>query len=126
MVAFLGGPADILEQPDKYLPKAEVVKPVFMPESGYLSSMDTRAIGMAVVDLGGGRKRASDVLDYSVGLNQIAQLGQKLDAKTPVCFVHANSEDAFSRAASRIQSAIQLTEVEPKPVSTLYNFETLK
>ena len=126
MVAFLGGPNDLLEQPNKYLPKAEIIKPVFMSESGYLSSMDTRAIGMAVVDLGGGRSKADDKLDYSVGLNQIAQLGQKLDSKTPLCFVHANSEEAFSRAALRIQGAITLTEDEPKPVSTLYNLETLK
>lgn len=126
MVAFLGGPNDLLELPNKYLPKAEIIKPVFMSESGYLSSMDTRAIGMAVVDLGGGRSKADDKLDYSVGLNQIAQLGQKLDSKTPLCFVHANSEEAFSRAALRIKGAIKLTEDEPKPVSTLYNLETLK
>jgi len=122
MVAFLGGPADILEQPDKYLPKAEVVKPVFMPESGYLSSMDTRAIGMAVVDLGGGRKRASDVLDYSVGLNQIAQLGQKLDSKTPVCFVHSNNEEDFKRAENRILNAILLRDTKPDLSPMLYAF----
>jgi thymidine phosphorylase len=122
MVAFLGGPADILEQPDKYLPKAEVVKPVFMPESGYLSSMDTRAIGMAVVDLGGGRKRASDVLDYSVGLNQIAQLGQKLDSKTPVCFVHSNNEDDFKRAENRILNAVLLSDTKPDLSPMLYAF----
>ncbi|EAQ63419.1 thymidine phosphorylase [Marinomonas sp. MED121] len=122
MVTFLGGPNDLLDNPDKYLPKAPIIKPIFAPDSGYLSSMDTRAMGMAVVDLGGGRKRASDELDYSVGLSQFAQLGDSLDASKPICFVHANNEDDFNRARSRISSSITLSNSKPNIGPMLHKF----
>ncbi len=122
MVAGLGGPSDLLDKADIYLPRAKYIRPVYANHSGYLASMDTRAIGMAVVDLGGGRTRASDTLDYSVGLNQIASLGQKLDQQTPLCFVHASNEDDFKRAQKSILTAIQLSENKVKTAPVLHQF----
>ena len=122
MVAGLGGPADLLERAESYLPKANLIRPVYANHEGYLASMDTRAMGMAVVDLGGGRTRATDNLDYSVGLNQIASLGQKLDQQTPLCFVHGKNEDDFNRAQQSILAAITLTESEPKTGPVLYQY----
>ncbi len=54
--------------------------------------MDTRALGMSVVTLGGGRRKATDPIDYSVGLSDIAALGAKVDTQTPLAIIHANSE----------------------------------
>ncbi|NMU06945.1 thymidine phosphorylase, partial [Vibrio parahaemolyticus] len=67
MVAGLGGPADFVENYDNYLEKAEIIKPVYATETGIVSAMDTRAIGMAVVAMGGGRRVATDEIDYAVG-----------------------------------------------------------
>ena len=122
MVSSLGGPSDLLEKPAAYLAKANVIRPVYALGSGYLATMDTRAMGMAVVDLGGGRTRATDELNYAVGLNQIAELGQSLDQHTPLCFVHANNEVDFKRAEKAIQTAISLTEKAPSLTPTLYAF----
>ena len=67
MVAGLGGPVDFVENYDNYLEKAEIIKPVYATETGVVSAMDTRAIGMAVVSMGGGRRVATDEIDYAVG-----------------------------------------------------------
>lgn len=64
MVAAQGGPADFVQRYDRYLPAATLNKPVFPAGAGYIRSMDTRALGMTVVALGGGRQRASDAIDY--------------------------------------------------------------
>lgn len=122
MVAGLGGPTDLLDKPDLYLPKANIIRPIYANDSGYLASMDTRAIGMAVVDLGGGRTRASDTLDYSVGLNKMSSLGQMLDKQTPICFVHAKNEDDFQRAQSSIKAALIVSSSKPETVPVLYKY----
>lgn len=120
MVAELGGPANLLEQPESYLPTAQLIKPVYASQAGYLTAMDTRAFGMAVVSLGGGRTRASDQLDYAVGLNQIAHLGTQLDSETPLCFVHAQDESAFKEIELQLQAAVTVSDKPNKPVTSIY------
>ncbi|HEX2146668.1 MAG TPA: thymidine phosphorylase, partial [Pseudorhizobium sp.] len=60
MVARLGGPSDLVEKPDLYLRRADIVVPVPAPADGWLTACATRDLGLAVVELGGGRKRAQD------------------------------------------------------------------
>ena len=55
MVAALGGPADFLEKPEKHLKAAPVIRPVMADGTGTVTEIDTRAVGIAVVALGGGR-----------------------------------------------------------------------
>ena len=57
MVTALGGPSDFMEKYDDYLDKAEIVRPVYAETSGIVQSMNTRDIGMAVVAMGGGRRK---------------------------------------------------------------------
>ena len=70
MVAALGGPADFMENPA--LPEASVTRPVAPERPGYVTSVDTRAVGLVVTGLGGNRRREDDQIDYGVGLSQIA------------------------------------------------------
>ena len=124
MVSGLGGASDLIEDPDSYLPTANIVKPVFALRSGYLSAMDTRAFGMAVVSLGGGRTRASDTLDYAVGLNKIAHLGAPIDSQTPLCFVHAQDENAFKEIEKQLQSAVTISAEPSKPMTSIHRSVT--
>ncbi len=110
MVSNLGGPADLMEKPDQYLPVAPVVKPVPAAASGYFSGCDTRAVGMCIVDLGGGRKRIDDALDLSVGFSNCLPLGSEVKPDTPMAFVHAASENAADRAIAAWQAACTITE----------------
>lgn len=113
MVAGLGGPADIVERSDRYLPQAPVVRPVYAGESGQLAAMDTRALGMAVVELGGGRRQAGAAIDHAVGLSEIAALGERVDGERPLAVVHARSETDVERAAASLRTAMQLGAAPP-------------
>ena len=75
-----------------------------------IDGIDTRAVGMAVVALGGGRQRSSDKLDYSVGLDGIAGLGAKVDEQTPLAMIYANSEESWQHAAQRLKQAFHIGE----------------
>lgn len=108
MVAGLGGPDDFVEHYDRYLEKAPVVKPVYAAHSGVVSAMDTRAIGMAVVAMGGGRRVASDSIDYAVGFDQVIRLGEVADSDTPLAVIHARSEAQWQQAADALQQAMSI------------------
>lgn len=111
MVAGLGGPPDVLA--DAQLPGAPVVVTLPAPRSGVLVAMDTRAIGLAVVALGGGRARASDAVDPRVGLSDIRPLGTVLRTGEPLLRVHAASAADAQAACAAVLAAMTLVDIEP-------------
>ena len=114
MVAALGGPVDFVEKAPTYLAKAPIVRPIFAEGDGVVTAIDTRSIGLAVVELGGGRVRASDAIDHAVGFTDLAGLGATVDAGSPLAVVHAADEAAAERAAERIRSAYRSGETAPE------------
>lgn len=108
MVSALGGPIDFVTKADGYLAKAPVVKPVYAPEAGTIAAINARAIGVAVVGLGGGRTRPQDPIDPSVGFSALAGLGEDVGPDHPLGFVHAASESAAEAAAAALVAAYQL------------------
>ncbi len=105
MVSALGGPIDFVTKADSYLVKAPVVKPVYPPQAGTVSAIDARAIGVAVVGLGGGRTRPQDAIDPSVGFSALAGLGQDVGNDHPLGFVHAASDAAADAASAALVAA---------------------
>jgi thymidine phosphorylase len=120
MVAGLGGPSDFVENYAQHLEQTEIIRPVFAKEAGYLQQMDARGFGMAVVAMGGGRRVATDQIDYAVGLSDIAALGQYLDNETPVAMVHARSDAQFSAAEAEILQSITVGATAPEASADVY------
>jgi thymidine phosphorylase len=114
MVTMLGGPADFCERYDHYLPVAPIIQPIYAPNSGIIESMDTIAMGMGVVGLGGGRIRPSDSIDHSVGLENIIGLGSRVDTQTPLCTIHAKDQASWEEAKRRVLTAITIGEKMPE------------
>lgn len=106
MVSALGGPADFVENYDNYLEKSEIIRPIYAAQPGIVHAMDTRAIGMAVVSMGGGRRRASDAIDFAVGFSQFISLGEEADADKPLAMVHVRTDEQFAEAEKAIQQAV--------------------
>jgi len=118
MVKALGGPADLVERPDNYLPAAPVVMPVYAPLEGLVQSIDTRAVGIAVVALGGGRRRPQDSIDPAVGLSELAFPGERVGPNRPLAMVHARDLAQAEQAASAVLAAYQVA-IEPREVPAL-------
>ncbi|MDN7908098.1 thymidine phosphorylase [Burkholderia diffusa] len=108
MVATLGGPVDLIEAPAHHLARADVIVPVPSPESGVVKRVDCRALGLAVVALGGGRTRAEDAIDYRVGLTALAEIGQRVEAGQPLGYVHARDDAAAARAVDEVRQSYVL------------------
>ncbi|UHS57914.1 thymidine phosphorylase [Agrobacterium vaccinii] len=112
MISALGGPSDFIEKPGDYLKPAPHIAPVLATETGFLSSCQTRDLGMVVVGLGGGRRHPSDVIDHRVGMSHILPLGTKVEKGQPIAMVHAATQDDAHRAVAAV-STIYTTADEP-------------
>jgi pyrimidine-nucleoside phosphorylase len=112
-----GGDLRQVDDPSR-LPTAPVVAPVLAPQAGYIAAIDAREIGLACVDLGGGRHKKGDPIDHRVGLLVEAKVGAEVAAGAPLCLVHAGDEAHVQAAMQRIAAAytLQPTPVTPLPV----------
>ncbi len=118
MVAGLGGPHEFLAAPQKHLLAAPVVRACPPNTAGVITGMDTRRVGLAVIALAGGRRRAADRIDHAVGLTQVRGPGDPVAPDTPLALIHAADEAAAEAAIAELQDAITVGETapEPKPV----------
>lgn len=116
MVAARGGPRDVLHA--AALPTAPVQRAVPAPGSGFVTAMDTRALGLAVVELGGGRGRDGDAIDPRVGLEHCLTIGKAVHAGDPLAIVHAADEAAADAAVAAVGGAyrVGITAMAPPPL----------
>ncbi|UUX48272.1 thymidine phosphorylase [Nisaea acidiphila] len=116
MVSGLGGPTNLLRETSA-LRSAPITLAALPDETGTVARIDTRKVGLAVVELGGGRRRAEDRIDHSVGLTEIAGLGDEVGPERPLALVHAKSEADAAKAAETLKQAFAVGDApEPGPV----------
>ncbi|MGH6896400.1 MAG: thymidine phosphorylase [Geminicoccaceae bacterium] len=110
MVAALGGPGDLLEKPDRHLPQAPVREAIFLEQAGVVATVDARALGLAVVALGGGRRRAADAIDPAVGLSEVRGIGETVGPDAPFAVVHAATASDAAAAAETLRRAVGVVD----------------
>jgi thymidine phosphorylase len=109
MVVALGGPADLLERPDRHLEAAPVARPCTPDKAGRIAAVETRAIGIALIELGGGRRQAGDKIDHRVGFSEFMGVGEEVGAERPICTIYAAGEAAWERSAAAVRRAVRVT-----------------
>ncbi|NHB76085.1 thymidine phosphorylase [Rhodobacter calidifons] len=114
MVVAQGGPADFVDRWPDRLPSAPVMLEVPALTDGYVAQIDCEALGLAVVHLGGGRLREGDRVNPSVGLSDLAGIGEEAGAGVPIAMVHAVTEDAARAAVKAVQAAYVITAEAPE------------
>ena len=114
MVTSLGGPPDLVENPAAHLQTAPVTLRVDPGHDGYVQSMDTRSVGLAVVTLGGGRMRVEDTIDHTVGLSDIAGMGSYVGRDRPLATVHARTDSEAEMAADAVRAACVIGDTAPE------------
>ena len=118
MVTALGGPSDLVQNPGAHLRSAAVVMRADATRHGYVQAVETRAVGLTVVTLGGGRTRVEDDVDHAVGLSEVAGIGEYVDGERPLAVVHARTESEAQFAADGLRAAFTIgaAAAEPGPV----------
>ncbi|KAG1651483.1 Thymidine phosphorylase [Nymphon striatum] len=113
MIATLNGPKDFIENYETYLPKAPIIRPINASESGYITHIETRDIGIAVVEMGGGRRSREDEIDHCVGITDFVSIGTKVKLGDRLCTVHARDEAMFENAKRAILKALTIGDKKP-------------
>ena len=114
MVAALGGPADLMDRPEAHLETAPAAVPVYAEAPGIVARIDARRLGVAVIELGGGRRQASDRIDHAVGLTEIAGIGEAVGPDVPLAVIHCRDAAAAEPAAASIRAAYTLGDAAPE------------
>lgn len=110
MVTELGGPADLLEKSEKYLPKPKVILEYQAKSSGFITESDGRILGEALIELGGGRRKFDESLDHSVGLDRIVRLDSSVKAGDSLMRICAADENTARRVASLLDKAFVFSD----------------
>jgi len=120
MIAALGGPKNFVEAPWDSMQKANVIMEVKASQHGYIAQMDTRAVGMSVVGLGGGRTAPTQLVDHTVGFDRILPLGMQVNRGEVIARVHAKDEDSANRAIEQFNSSLSYSDESPELPPVIY------
>jgi len=108
MVAALGGPRKLLDQPWKHLERAPLQVAIAPARGGTVTQIDTRAVGMVVVALGGGRSRPQDAVDHAVGLTDLAGIGDTVGPDRPLAIAHTRTDAQVVEATKLLRAAYRI------------------
>ncbi|MBR1945655.1 MAG: thymidine phosphorylase [Alphaproteobacteria bacterium] len=101
---------NFISNPALFLPAAQVIKPVYPDREGYVSEMNMRWIGLAVLEMGAGRFYQEQRIDYSAGFSNMCRIGMYVSPRVPLAFVHADDTQTADLAAVHLKGAIKLSE----------------
>ncbi|WP_299784758.1 thymidine phosphorylase [uncultured Marivita sp.] len=108
MVYAMGGPVRFVEDWARFLPEAPVIREVPAPEAGTVTAIDGEALGLTVVELGGGRQVETDIVDPAVGLSDVVSIGDTVRKGQPLARIHAAREAQADAAEEAVRAAITL------------------
>jgi pyrimidine-nucleoside phosphorylase len=91
------GDCSLIDDPSRFA-KASIIEPVESPASGYVESICAWKIGTASMNLGAGRQRKEDAIDYAVGVMLNKKVGDKVAKGEPLACLHANDKEKAAAA----------------------------
>ena len=101
MVEAQGGDALALSRMSE-IHRAPGVTEVAAPRDGTLTKLDALEIGRLCVQLGAGRGKADDKIDFAVGVECLRKQGAKVSAGDPVMRIHSRAPVDGAKIASRM------------------------
>ena len=119
LVEAQGGDVSVIEKPER-LPRARLIEPVPAPRSGYLAELNAVVVGIAVVELGGGREKKGDPIDHSVGVVVHYKVGDLVQKGTPLFTVHASDEEKLTAARERVLAAHTFSDMPVQRLPIFY------
>lgn len=109
-----GGTARVIDDAS-ILPRASIIETIAAPRDGFIAAIDAQEVGLTVVDLGGGRAKKGDPIDYAVGVVFHRKVGARVARGEPLFTLHANDRAKFDAAKARLLAAITLSPSAPPP-----------
>ena len=107
LVAAQGGnPVDLARLGEIH--KAPIIREMLAPTTGKVSKVDAGLIGQAALQLGAGRAKSNDGVDFAVGFDQLVKTGEAIHAGQPLCRIHARSAVDLDMAEAMAGKAVRI------------------
>ncbi len=113
-VELQGGDPRIFDDPTRLLKTRTVSGAISAKASGYISGIDAYAVGSAVCSIGGGRVKAEDKIDHSVGYESRVKVGDRVDAGATLGIVHCRSGSQAAAVSEKLHAAYKISGEKPK------------
>ncbi len=107
VIASQGGDTSVLTNVEK-LPTAKIEYEVCSETDGYIEACDVRELGLAVIELGGGRRSTTDKINYAVGLSKLLRVGDSVKKGDVLGRVHADDQMTLDLAVKRILNSYKV------------------
>jgi len=95
---------------EEKLAEAPLRIPLLSPHTGYIKNIGSRALGIAGLKIGVGRRRAEDSVDPAVGFEMSVIPGQKIDKDEPLLWMHLRSKEQFAELAPELLSCFEYSQ----------------
>jgi len=89
---------------------AEIIHPVLSPVDGFIAAMDTEGIGICAMNLGAGREKIDDIIDYKAGIIIKAKTGDAIKKGQPLAILYASNQEAANAAANRYLRCLSFSQ----------------
>jgi len=119
LVREQGGDVSYVDHPEK-LPVASLIEQVKADRSGWLKAVRAREVGETAVELGAGRAKKGDPIDFAVGIMVHGKVGDRVDAGDVLFTVHANDPGRMANAVERLQAAVEWSDEACEPLPLFY------
>ena len=116
----LGGPSNILSSFKNDLKIISFKKDIFANKKGWIKKIHTRELGLILIELGGGRKQVTDKINFSVGYDNVATIGDIIDTSKPLITVYSQTENDYERLRKKIEDCFVITENEVSKLPEIY------
>lgn len=113
-VELQGGDPRICDKPEKLLDKKLKRVEIKATKGGYITGIDTLAVGQSVCDLGGGRVRAEDKIDHAVGYACEVKIGEKVAAGQTLGIIYCRDRSQAEWVNDKLQNAYTIEGRKPK------------
>jgi len=114
MVKWQGGDPRVAADPDRFMPKARLVKEIKAAKAGFLTAMEARTVGFASVALGAGRARAEDAVDFGAGFILEKKPGDRVKPGDVIARAYASTPAKLSDGVKMFQSALAYGPKAPR------------
>lgn len=114
-----GGDPSVCDDPETLLDRNIKKLDILADSDGYVTAIDTLAIGNAMCELGGGRTKAEDNVDHAVGFMSDVKIGTEIKSGAPIGTVVCRNEDQFNSVQDRFRSAYAVSESKPADLALI-------
>jgi pyrimidine-nucleoside phosphorylase len=118
-IELQGGDAQVCDRPESLLNDGSIQFFVNALSSGFVSDIDTLAVGMALAEAGGGRTRAEDEVDRSVGIECIRKIGDEVREGDLLCIAYCRTENDGSLIGAKLAEAFVISPSPPDKLPNL-------